>query len=96
MDYSKRGELEDPEKVADEMFVLKEKIILMNTNLSIELETFEKDRLERFKRILGWKCYAEKKKAENIGSFTKIETKKFPYKNNSSLKLRRNESDSDS
>eukprot|EP00826_Nyctotherus_ovalis_P012832 TRINITY_DN13415_c0_g1_i7.p1 TRINITY_DN13415_c0_g1~~TRINITY_DN13415_c0_g1_i7.p1 ORF type:complete len:100 (+),score=36.62 TRINITY_DN13415_c0_g1_i7:1469-1768(+) len=98
MDYAKKKELEDPEKmskITGEMTTLKEKIIQMNANLSVELEGFERDRLDKFRRILSCKCYSEKQKAEIIAKFVSIESKMFPYKDSSNLKLKNNDTDSD-
>ena len=84
MDYMKTKELDESEKVAkvrEKMESLKEKITQMNTNLAIELETFEADRVTKFKRILGCKCYSEKKKAEDIAAFVAMESKNFPFMN---------------
>jgi len=51
----------------------------MNTNLSIELEHFEADRINKFKRILGCRYYSEKRKVDDIEEFISIEAKNFSF-----------------
>lgn len=57
---------------------VKDRILMINKNLTMELESYAKNRNENLKKILSYACYAEREKAKNIGEFASDRQKEYP------------------
>ncbi len=57
---------------------LREKILLINKNLTAELETFDKMRAQKLTNIMGSAGFALKEKARLAGEFAREEQQFFP------------------
>ncbi len=72
------GPDEEAEKLRQDIEKTKERILNINKNLQMELESYSKNRTENLRHIIGFSCHADAEMGRKISEFAASRQSHFP------------------